>query len=60
MDSVTWKLTIPYVKQIANGKLLCDSELKQGICDNLEGMRREMEKRFRRKGTWMYLWLILV
>ena len=25
MDSVTWKVTKPYVKQIANGNLLCDS-----------------------------------
>ena len=25
MERVTWKLTIPYVKQIANGNLPCDS-----------------------------------
>ena len=25
MERVTWKLTIPYVKQIANGNLLYDS-----------------------------------
>ena len=25
MERVTWKLTLPYVKQIANGNLLCDS-----------------------------------
>ena len=25
MESVTWKLTLPYVKYIANGNLLCDS-----------------------------------
>ena len=23
MERVTWKLTLPYVKQIANGTLLC-------------------------------------
>ena len=26
MERVTWKLTLPYVKQIANGNLLYDSE----------------------------------
>ena len=31
MERVIWKLTLPYVKQIANGKL------KQGLCINLEG-----------------------
>ena len=25
LERVTWKLTIPYVKYIANGNLLCDS-----------------------------------
>ena len=25
MERVTWKFTIPYLKQIANGSLLCDS-----------------------------------
>ena len=36
-------------------------ELKHGLCDNLEGgMGREMEGRFRREGTWVYLWLILI
>ena len=25
MERVTWKLTLPYVKQIANGNLLCGS-----------------------------------
>ena len=30
--------------KIANGNLLYDSEIKQGLCDNLEGwMEREME-----------------
>ena len=36
-------------------------ELKHGLCDNLEGRDRgEMEGRFRREGTWVYLWLIFV
>ena len=37
MERVTWKLTLPYVKQIADGNLLCDSEnSKQWLCINLE------------------------
>ena len=37
MDRVTWKLILSYVKQIANGYLLCLRKLKQGFCDNLKG-----------------------
>lgn len=34
---------------------------KEGNGDNLEaGMVREMGGRFRRDGTWVYQWLILV
>ena len=36
-------------------------ELKQGLCDNLEGWDgRESGEGFRREGTWVYQWLILV
>ena len=36
-------------------------ELKQGLCDNLEGWDgRERGEGFRREGTWVYQWLILV
>ena len=36
-------------------------ELKQGLCENLEGRDgREVGGRFRREGTWVYLWLILI
>ena len=36
-------------------------ELKQGLCDRLKGwVGREMGGRSGRKGTWVYLWLILV
>ena len=36
-------------------------ELKQELCDSLKGgMGREMGGRSGRKGTWVYLWLILV
>ena len=34
---------------------------QHGLCDNLEGQDgREVEGRFRREGTWVYLWLIFV
>ena len=36
-------------------------ELKQGLCDNLEGSDGEGDGRqVQREGTWVYLWLILV
>ena len=36
-------------------------ELKQGLCDRLKGwVGREMGGRSGRKGTWVYLWWILV
>ena len=37
MDRVTWKLILSYVKQIANGYLLCLRKLKQGFRENLKG-----------------------
>ena len=38
MERVTWKLTLPYVKQIANGEFaVCLRKLKQELCINLEG-----------------------
>ena len=37
MERVTWKLTLPYVKEIANGNLLYGSGNSNGICINLEG-----------------------
>ena len=46
MERVTWKLTLPYAKWISNGNLLYDSELKQGLCNNLEGgVGREAQQR---------------
>ena len=59
MERVTWKLTLPYVKQIANGNLLCDSGNSNRLCINLEGWDgREMQGRFKREGIYVYLWLI--
>ena len=48
MERVTWKLTLPYIKQIANGNLLYDSG-NPVFCVNLEvwdgeGDRREIQK----------------
>ena len=40
---------------------VCLKELKQGLCINLEGWDGwEMGGRFRREGTYVYLWLIRV
>ena len=36
MERITWKLTLPYVKQIASGNLLYGSG-NSGFCINLEG-----------------------
>ena len=49
MERVTWKLTLPYVKQIANGNLLYGSGNSNGLCINLErwdgeGDGREVQK----------------
>ena len=35
-------------------------ELKQGFCNNIEGRDREVGGRFKREGTYVYLWLIRV
>ena len=40
---------------------VCLRKLKQGLCINLRGgMGREMGGRFKRKGIYVYLWLIHV
>ena len=60
MDRVTWKLTFPYVKLIANGNLLYISgNSNREFCINLEGYNgRKMGGRFKREGIYVYLWLI--
>ena len=40
MERVTWKLTIPYVKWEFT---VWPRELKQGLCDNLQGWDRERD-----------------
>ena len=37
MYRVTWKLTLPYIKQIANGNFPFLRKLKQGLYVNVEG-----------------------
>jgi len=52
--------TLPYVKQIASGSLMCKSGHPRSVlCDNLEGWGGEEGRRgFRREGTCVYLWPI--
>ena len=50
MERVTWKLTLPYVKQIANGNLLYGSGNSNGLCINLEGWNVEGDGREVQKG----------
>ena len=62
MKRVTWKLTLPYVKQIANGNLLYDSGNSiWGYVTTYRGeIGREVGGRFKMEGTYVYLWLIHV
>ena len=63
MESVTQKLTLPYVKEIAKRYLLYSSGNSNRDSINLEGwdgMGREMGGRFRRERIYAYLWLIHV
>ena len=53
MERVTWKLTLPCVKEIANGNLLYGSgNSNRGSASILEGGK------FRREGIYAHLWLI--
>ena len=60
METVTWKLTLPYVKEIASGNLLYDSRnSNRGSMATQRGrMGREMGAKFKREGIYVYLWLI--
>ena len=50
MERVTWKLTLPYVKQTANGNRCMAQELKQGLCIDLEGWDGEGDGKEVQKG----------
>ena len=53
--------TSPYVKQIANGKWLCNTGSSAWYSDSLEGWDGVgVGGRFNSEGTYVYLWLILV
>ena len=58
-ERVTWQLTLPYVKHIANGNLLDDSgNSSWGSVRTEKGrMGRKTGGRFKRKRTYVYLWL---
>ena len=62
MERVTWKLTLPYVKQIATGNLLYVSgnSNRGSVSTKRGGMGREMGGRFKREGIFVNLWLIHV
>ena len=59
MERATWKLTIPHVKQIANGNLMYDPE-NSNWGSATGGVGKEMGGRSGREGKWVYLLLILV
>ena len=60
VERVTWKLTLPYVKQIANGNLLYGSgnSNRGSVSAWKGGMGREMGERFKKKGIYVHLSLI--
>ena len=62
MERVTWKLVLPYVKQIAKGSLLYGSgNPNRGFVSTQRGrIGREMGRRHKREGIYVYLWLIHV
>ena len=62
MERVTWKCTLPYVKEIANGNLLYGSGNSNRVSVSTQsgGMGTEMGGRFKREGIYVYLWLIHV
>ena len=62
MEGVTWKLTLPYTKQIAEGNLLYGSgnSNRASVSTQKGGRWREMGGSFKREGIHVYLWLIHV
>ena len=51
MERITWKLILPYVKEIANGNLLYVSgNSNMGFCINLEGWDGKGDRRESQKG----------
>ena len=57
MERVTWKLTSPYVKYIANREFAVRlRKLKQELCINLEGWDGEGDGRDVQKGGDVYMY----
>ena len=54
-ERVTWKLTLPYVKLIANRNVLYGSGHPNGLCTNLEGWDGEGDGREVQKGGDVYI-----
>ena len=56
MERVTWKLTLPYVKQIANVNLLYGSGNTNRGSESTKrgGMGRKMEGGFKREGIYVH------
>ena len=54
MERVTWKLTLPYVKEIANGNLLfgLGNSNRGSVSIQKGGMGWEMGGRFKREGIF--------
>ena len=52
--------TLPCIKQVASGNLLCDtgSSTQCSVITQKGGMGWEMRGRFKKEGTYVYLWLI--
>ena len=61
-ERATWKLTLPCVKEIANGNLLYGSgNSNRGPVSTKRGeMERVMRGRPKREGIYVHLWLIHV
>ena len=62
MERVMWKLTLPYVKSIANRNLLYGSgnSNRGSVSTWRGGMGREIGGKFKREQKYIYLWLIHV
>ena len=60
MERLTWKLTLPYVKLIANGNLLYGSGNSIGALYQYRGVGwgGSWEGGSKRRGIYVYLWLI--
>ena len=62
VERVTWKLTLLYVKYIANGNLLHGSgnSNRGSVSTQRGGLGRKMGGSFKREGIYVYLWVINV